>query len=92
MKKQRTRGTEKTLTTCLLELLNNIVNTVNVAASIHQIEHSVSNADCEKIKRPFLLAKSEHVKLKGQNTSVRKIKTQQTNLIFEKAREKKVFK
>ena len=80
------------MTTKLLELLNNIVNTVNLAAANHQIEHSDSIADCEKIKRPILLAKSEDVKLKGKNTSVGKIKTQQTNLFFEKAREKKVFK
>ena len=78
--------------TKLLELLNNIVNTVNVDAAKHQIENSKSHVACEKIPNIVLLAKSEDIKLKGKNTSVGKIVTQQTNLVMEKAREKKVFK
>jgi len=76
----------------LLEFLNNIVNTVNVAAAAHQIENCKSHVACEKIPNIVLLAKSEDLKTKGKNAAVCKSLTQQTNLIVEKMRERKVFK
>jgi hypothetical protein len=89
---QKRSRKEKNKETKLLQLLNNIVNKINVDAARQQIENSKSLVACEKIPNAVLLPKSEGFNLKGENASVGKIVTQQTNLILEKARQKKVFK
>jgi hypothetical protein len=89
MKRKRT---EQSLESRLLGLLNDIINAINVAAALYKIRIAKSLTEIGKIPNPILLPRSEVQKIKGKNATVRKNEAQQTNLLVEEAKQKKVFK